>query len=88
MTVVARPETGYLAHRVAWVNAETDCPWSEKHGSAAERLGSEGLVALTRGVAAAGSVIPSGPMPPDRAAGTRSCALGLLRMEHLLHLVP
>ena len=66
MTVVARPETGYLAHRVAWVNAETDCPWSEKHGSAAERLRSEGLVALTRGVAAAGSVILSGPMPPCR----------------------
>ena len=71
MTVVARPERGYLVHWVAWINAETDCPSSEEHGSAGEGLRRGGLVALTRGVAAAGGVIPSGPMPPWRGKNSR-----------------
>ena len=68
MTVLAQSEAGSSAPRVAWVNAEMDCPWSRKHGSAVNRNWQEWL-ALTRAVATAWRVVPSGPMPPLHGTG-------------------
>ena len=51
---------------MAWIDAERDCSWSEKHGCAGDCVRPEWLVALPRGVAAAKSVAPSGLMPPRR----------------------
>ena len=72
MTVLAQPEAGSSAPRVAWVNAEMDCPWSRKHGSAANRDGRVWLVALTRAVATGGRVVLSGPVQPP-ALQLQSC---------------